>query len=247
MWQYLHIFEAWPNNVSLEAFPYPLVVFSPLELGGNGYYTPTHSQKSWREASFPLSLHPWAKLRSLFPFSLLTPLGARCLPGLYPFQQQMSSMRPPRRSPPVLLVIHTDPLPHASKNMRLCRTLACWGFFLFFSAVTLSPDPPSTFSVSVVSERLYWRRLLPASEGGGKKSSKALAHIRVPDLCQYLFSSWSGSKSNTCYGGSGCCIPSRCCGWSSVAGYKRAVWHASTWGFETEAVKWKAVCTELSP
>lgn len=42
----------------------------------------------------------------------------------------------------------------------------------------------------------------------------------MPDLCQYLFPSWFGSKSDTCYGGSGCCNHSRCCGWSSVTGFK---------------------------
>lgn len=49
-------------------FPTPLLFPPcPLELRGNGYYTPTHSQKFWQEASFPCSLH----LASQAPASLL--------------------------------------------------------------------------------------------------------------------------------------------------------------------------------
>lgn len=101
-------------------------------------------------------------------------------------------------------------------------------FFLFFLAVTLFPDSPSNFCMflSVISKCLCWHKLLPTS-GGKKKSSKALAHIRMPDLCQYLFPSWFGSRSSTCYGSSGCRSRSRCCGWSGVAGFKHTVQHAS--------------------
>lgn len=75
------------------------------------------------------------------------------------------------------------------------------------------------FKVSVLAQAA-------ASKWWGERSLKALAHIRMPDLCQYLFPSWFGSKSNTCYGGSGCCNHSRCCGWSNVAGCKCTVPHA---------------------
>lgn len=105
--------------------------------------------------------------------------------------------------------------------MHLCWTMACWGFFILVCILFL--DSPSTFSLffSVVWECLLAKAA--ASRRWGEWSLKALAHIHMPDFCQYLFPSWFGSKSNTCYGGRGCCDHSRCCGWSIVAGCKCTV------------------------
>lgn len=192
-------------------------------------HPPIHKNPGGEPAS--LSLHLWAKLQSPFPFSFLTPLCSCCLTDLYLFQQQMSSIRPSHRSLLIVLIIHTDPIPLCFQKLAFLQASGWLHFFFsffFFLAVILFPDSPSNFCMflSVISKCLCWHKLLPTS-AGKKESSKALAHIRMPDLCQYLFPSWFGSRSSTCYGGSGGCSRSRCCGWSGVAGFKHTVQHAS--------------------
>lgn len=200
-------------------------------------HPPIHKNPGRRPVA--LSLHPWAKLRSLFPFSFLTPLCSRCLPDLYLFQKQMSSMRPSRRGFLVLLIIHTDPKTCVYAGAGLVGDFLFW-FVLYFLILLQLSVLFCCFKVSVLAQ-------VSASKSWGERSLEALAHIRMPHLCQYLFPSWFGSISNTCFSSSGCCNHSRCCGWSSVAGFKCTVPRTSAWGFESEAVEWKTVCTELSP
>lgn len=120
--------------------------------------------------------------------------------------------------------------------MHLCWTMACWGFFIL--VCILFPDSPSNFSLlfSVVSECLYWQRLLPASSGG-----KGVLKPLHASICQ-IFASTSSPAGLAAKVIPVMVAEAAATTPDAVAG---ALWqdvnaqfpNASAWGFESEAVK----------